>query len=67
MMQISKLIDPNIVARKKSFIPATESTIELSTLNSVTKVVLVVAGHEGNLLIEELAQENQTVTIKHQL
>ena len=51
-------MDWNIVARIKSFIPATESTIELSTLNPVTKISLVVAGNEGNLRIEELAAEN---------
>ena len=53
--EISELMDPNIVARIKPFIPAIESTLELSTLNSVLKVILVVAGNEGNLLIEELA------------
>ena len=56
--EISELMDPNNVARIKSFIPATESTIELSTLNLVTKVALVVAGNKGNLLIKELAQQN---------
>ena len=55
---ICELMDPNIVARIKSFIPATESIIEGTALNPVTKVALVVAGNEGNLLIEELVQEN---------
>ena len=40
----------NIVARIKSFIPATESTNELCALNN-----------EGNLLIEELTQENNDI------
>ena len=56
--EISKLMDTNIVARIKSFISATETTIQLSTLNPVTKVSLVVAGNEGNVLIEESVQEN---------
>ena len=47
-----------IVAGIRSFIPATDSIIELNILYSVTKVVLVVAGNEGNLLIEELPPEN---------
>ena len=55
-------MDPNIVARIKSFIPATESIIEDSVLNPVTKVALIVAGNDGNLLIEELAQENNNNT-----
>ena len=57
-VEISKMRDPNIVARIKSFVPATESTIKLSALNPVTKVALVVVDNEGNLLIDELAQEN---------
>ena len=56
--EISKLMDLNIVARIKLFIPATESSIELSALNLVTKVTLVVVGNEQKLLIEELAPEN---------
>ena len=50
--EISELIDSNIVARK-SFIPATESTTELSALNPATKVALVVAGNEGNSLLKK--------------
>ena len=57
-VEICKLIGADIVARIKLFIPDTESAIELSTLNPVTKVALVVAGNEGNLLIKEVAQEN---------
>ena len=51
-------MDLNIVARIKSFILATESTIEFSTLYPGTKLSLVAAGNEGNFLIEELTQEN---------
>ena len=36
--EISKLMDPNIAARIKSFIPTTVSTTELSALNPVIKV-----------------------------
>ena len=46
--EISKLMDLNIVARINLFIPATESTIELSALNPVTKVALIVAGNKEN-------------------
>ena len=59
---ICELMDPNIVARIKAFIPATGSITEVSALNPVTKVALIVAGNDGNLLIEELAQENSNNT-----
>ena len=45
-VEICKLMDANIVARIKSFIPVTESTIELITRNPVTNVALVVGGYE---------------------
>ena len=47
--EINELMEPNIVARIKLFIPTTESTIEVSALNPVIKVALVVAGSEENL------------------
>ena len=52
-LEISELMDLNIAVGIKSIIPATESTIELSTLNPVIKVALVVTGNEGKVLIEE--------------
>ena len=51
--KISKLMDLNIAVRIKSFLSATESTIEFGALNPVIKVALVVAGSERNLLIKE--------------
>ena len=50
--KISKLMDLNIVARIKSFIPSTESIIKLSVLNRI------VADNEGKLLIKESIQGN---------
>ena len=59
--EISKIIQPNIVDRIKRHVCATDVRLKSERNNPVEKVLLLVTGCEGNLLIDEIPEQNDGV------
>ena len=61
--EISKINQLSIVNKIKRQVCVTDIRLESGRINPVEKDLLVVAGCEGNLLIDEIPEENNPVVI----